>query len=119
MLRTFLAAKLHRLVVTEADIDYVGSITLDRDLLEMSGIMPGEKVLVADLSSASRFETYVIEAQAGSGTVCINGAAARLSAPGDRIIVMQFVQVDTDEETPPEPRVVMADENNRNPGLLS
>jgi aspartate 1-decarboxylase len=106
-------------VVTEADIDYVGSITLDRDLLELSGIRPGEKVLVADLSSAARFETYVIEAPAGSGTVCINGAAARLASPGDRIIVMQFVQLDTESEEPPLPRVVMADDSNRNPRLLT
>ena len=118
MLRSFMASKLHRLVVTEADIDYVGSITLDSDLLELSGIAPGEKVLVADLSSAERFETYVIEAPAGSGTVCINGAAARLAAPGDRIIVMQFVLVDTGREDPPQPRVVMADDNNLNPRLL-
>lgn len=119
MLRTFLASKLHRLVVTEADLDYVGSITLDRDLMELSGIMAGERVLVADLNSSARFETYAIEAPAGSGTVCINGAAARLAARGDRIIVMQFVQVDTDREEPPAPRVVMADDNNRNPRLLT
>lgn len=117
MHRCFLAAKLHRMVITGADLDYVGSITIDADLLRLSGIMPGERVLVADMESGERFETYVLRGEPGSGTICINGAAARLVHPGDRAIILQFVWVDGDE-TPPTPRVVVADDGNRNPRLL-
>lgn len=117
MHRCFLGAKLHRMVVTGAELDYVGSITIDADLLELSGILPGERVLVADLQSGARFETYVIRGEPGSGVICINGAAARLVSPGDRVLVLQFVWVDAGE-TPPEQRVVVADDGNRNPRLL-
>jgi aspartate 1-decarboxylase len=115
--RCFLGAKLHRMVITEADLDYVGSITIDSDLLDISGILPGEKVLVADLESGRRFETYVLSGERGSGTICINGAAARLVRPGDRAIILQFVWVGSGE-VPPEPRVVVADDENLNPRLL-
>jgi aspartate 1-decarboxylase len=115
--RCFLGAKLHRMVITEADLDYVGSITVDSDLLDLSGIEPGEKVLVADIDSGERFETYVIEGERGSGTICINGAAARLVHTGDRVIVLQFVWVG-DGEDPPEPKVVIADGSNKNPRIL-
>jgi len=115
--RCFLGAKLHRVVITGADLDYVGSITIDADLLDLSGILPGERVLVADLESGQRFETYVLEGERGSGTICINGAAARLVHPGDRAIVLQFVWV-SGSEAPPVPRVVVADDANRNPRLL-
>jgi len=118
LFRCFLGAKLHRVVVTEARLDYVGSITIDADLLELSGIMPGERVLVADLESGERFETYVLRGERGSGTVCINGAAARLVHPGDRVIVMQFTWVDS-EEVPPAPRIVVADDDNLDPRLLN
>jgi len=106
------------MVVTGADLDYVGSITIDRNILDISGISPGEKVLVADLASGSRFETYVLEGERGSGTICVNGAAARLVSQGDRVIVLQFVWVETGEE-PPVPRIVMADDRNLEPHLLS
>lgn len=118
MVRCFLGAKLHRLVVTEADPDYVGSITLDTDLLDISGIRPGERVLVAGLESGARFETYVMRGAPGSGTVCINGAAALLVRPGERVIVLQFVWADPSTEDVPEPVVVMADDTNRNPYRL-
>lgn len=117
MKRCYLGAKLHRLVITEANPDYIGSITLDRDLLDLSGIREWEKVLVGDLENGNRFETYVIEGQAGSGIVCINGAAAKLVSPGDRIIVMQFVWIEADEEVT-EPVIVIADDRNLNPVLL-
>ena len=117
MKRCYLGAKLHRLVITEANPDYIGSITLDRDLLDLSGIREWEKVLVGDLENGNRFETYVIEGQAGSGIVCINGAAAKLVSPGDRIIVMQFVWIEEDEEVT-EPVIVIADDRNLNPVLL-
>jgi aspartate 1-decarboxylase len=119
LLRCFLGAKLHRIRITGADPDYVGSITLDRDLLDLSGIMPGERVLVAGLDSGARFETYVMEAAAGSGTVCINGAAALLVSPGERVIVLQFVWTDPDTADVPPPVVVMADESNLNPYTIS
>ncbi|MBD3369509.1 aspartate 1-decarboxylase [Candidatus Fermentibacteria bacterium] len=118
MFRCFLTAKLHRLVITECDLDYVGSITLDRDLLELSGILLDERVLVADLRSGARFETYVMEGEPGSGTVCINGAAARLVDRGDRIIVMQFSWIDTAVEVSPGARVVVANDENLEPRLL-
>ncbi|MBN1434047.1 aspartate 1-decarboxylase [Candidatus Fermentibacterales bacterium] len=120
MMRCFLGSKLHRMVVTEADPDYAGSITLDRDLLDLAGMLPWEKVLVGNLRNGCRFETYVIEAERGSGTVCVNGAAARLVSIGDRIIVMQFFWADPDAESIPRPRVVVANEvDNLDPRLLS
>lgn len=117
MFRCFLGAKLHRMVVTGAELDYIGSITVDTDLLDLSGIRPGERVQVADLSNGERFETYVIEGEPGSGTVCVNGAAARMVRAGDRVIVLQYAWVGNDEE-PPVPRVVVADDSNLNPRLL-
>lgn len=117
MLRCFLGAKLHRMVVTDADVSYPGSITIDRALLDISGMAAGERVQVADLDNGERFETYVMEAPAESGTICINGAAALLVRPGHRVIVMQYVWVDS-TETPPVPRVVLADDRNLNPRLL-
>lgn len=115
MLRCFLKSKLHRMVVTQAELDYVGSITIDRDLMDMAGLLPNEKVLVADIDTGSRFETYVLEGERGSGTICINGAAARLCSPGDRVIILQFAWLDTGGESPPEPVVIVADDDNLNP----
>lgn len=117
MQRCFLGSKLHRMVITEADLDYIGSITIDGELLDLSGILPGERVQVADLSTGARFETYVLEGPRSSGMICINGAAARLVNPGDRAIILQYVWVDSDE-TPPQPRVVVANDRNLNPELL-
>ena len=117
MLRCFLGAKLHRMVITEADLNYVGSITIDSDLLDISGILPGERVMVADIESGARFETYVLEGKKGSGVICINGAAARLVHTGDRAIILQYVWLDN-TEAPPKPKVVMADSRNLNPSLL-
>jgi len=103
--------------ITEANIDYMGSITIDRELLDISGIKPGERVQVADIDTGNRFETYVFEGERGSGTICINGAAAKLVQEGDLVIILQYVWVDSDE-TPPTPRVVIADSSNCNPELL-
>lgn len=118
MFRCFLGAKLHRMTVTGAELDYVGSISIDSDLLDLSGIRPGERVQVADLSNGERFETYVVEDARGSGTVCVNGAAARMVRAGDLVIVLQYAWVGDDEQ-PPVPRVVVADERNLNPRLLA
>ena len=107
------------MVVTQAELDYMGSITIDRDLMDMTGLLPNEKVLVADLNTGNRFETYVLEGERGSGTICINGAAAKLCDPGDRVIILQFAWVNMDEEPIPAPVVVVADDSNLNPRELS
>jgi len=116
--RCFLKSKLHRMVVTQAELDYMGSITIDRDLMDITGLLEHEKVLVADIDTGNRFETYVLEGERGSGIICINGAAARLSDPGDRVIILQFVWINTDEEPVPVPVVVVADDANLNPREL-
>lgn len=119
MYRCFLKSKLHRMVVTGADLDYVGSITIDRSLMDLAGLMAHEKVLVADLSTGNRFETYVLEGEPGTGTICINGAAARLCSPGDRVIILQFAWLDPEQGPPPEPVVITADDSNLNPEVIS
>ena len=108
-MRWLLRSKIHGATVTEAQLDYVGSITLDRDLVEKAGLMVGEKVLVVDLTNGARLETYVMVAERGSGVVCMNGASAHLIRKGDRVIVMGFEL--TDE--PVEPRKVLVDGENR------
>jgi aspartate 1-decarboxylase len=107
-----LRGKIHRATVTEARVDYVGSITIDRDLLDASGILPGELVLVADIADGARFETYVMEGERGGGTICINGAAARLVNVGDLVIIMAFAYCGEDEARELKPKVVLPDENN-------
>lgn len=113
MLLKVLRAKIHRATVTEAVIDYVGSITIDRDLLDASGIVPGECVLVADMTDGARFETYVFEGEPGSGTICINGAAARLVDVGDEVIIMAFGYMEPDQARDLKPGVVLVDKLNR------
>jgi len=106
-------AKIHRATVTDARIDYVGSITIDPELFEAAGIVLGESVLVADMTDGARFETYVMEGERGSGTVCINGAAARLVSVGDEVIIMAFAYVTEQEAKGLRPTVVLVDETNR------
>ncbi len=113
MLIKVLRAKIHRGTITQAEIDYVGSITIDPELTEAVGIVEGECVLVADLADGARFETYVILTERGSGTICINGAAARLVSVGDKVIIMGFAYVSPDEQPPVKPRIVLVDEKNR------
>jgi aspartate 1-decarboxylase len=108
-----LRAKIHRATVTEADLDYVGSITIDPELTDASGIVPGECVLVADLSNGTRHWTYVMEGERGSGVVCINGAAARLVHAGDQVIVMSFAYVTPEEARHLKPGIVLVDDKNR------
>ena len=105
MLITLLKAKLHRIRVTEANLDYEGSLTLDPDDMEAVGIVPYEKILVADLENGNRFETYAIAGRRGSRVCCLNGAAARLGKVGDRLIVMCFAQVSPDEAAGWQPKV--------------
>ncbi|MDP7286706.1 MAG: aspartate 1-decarboxylase [Phycisphaerae bacterium] len=113
MLLKILKGKIHRATVTEAMIDYVGSITIDRDLLDASGILPGQCVLVADMTDGARFETYVFEGESGSGVICINGAAARLVNPGDEVIIMAYGYMEPQEARDFKPDVVLVDKSNR------
>lgn len=106
-------AKIHRAVVTGADLHYEGSIGIDPDLLEASGILPFEAVHVWNVSSGTRFETYAIPLQRGSGEVCVNGAAARLVQAGDLVIVASFCWMDEAEGRRFQPKVVLVDEKNR------
>ena len=112
MLIKVLRAKLHRARVTEANVDYVGSITLDPDIYESVGLLPGEAVLVADITNGQRFETYVLRGERGSRTVCINGAAARLVRVDDTVIVMGFGYVTPDEAAVLVPRIALLDDRN-------
>jgi aspartate 1-decarboxylase len=102
-------SKIHRATVTEANIDYVGSITIDQHLMALTGIYPNERVHVWNLTNGYRLETYAISAASGSGTICLNGAAAHHAAPGDKVIIAAFCW--TDEEI--EPRMILVDEHNR------
>lgn len=113
MYRTMLKSKIHRATVTYADVDYVGSITLDADLMDAADLLPGELVHVVDINNGARLETYVIEGERGSGTVGINGAAARLVHPGDLVIVMAYAQLPDDEARDFKPRVLLVDGENR------
>ena len=113
MLLKVLRAKIHRATVTEAKIEYVGSITIDRDLMDATGLMAGECVLVADMTDGARFETYVIEGERGSGIICINGAAARLVTPGDEVIIMAFGYFTEDEVAELTPQIALVDGSNR------
>lgn len=107
-----LKAKIHRATVSEANLNYEGSITIDRNILEASGIMAHEQVHVCDIDNGERFVTYVIEGTPGSGAMCVNGAAARLVSPGDKIIVMAYCQVNAEEARAHRPKVVLMGENN-------
>lgn len=109
MMRQVVRSKIHKATVTDANLDYIGSITIDRDLLEKADLWPGEKVLVASNTSGARLETYIIEGEAGSGCICINGAAAHLIKPGEEVIIMAFALV----EEQIEPVFILVDENNR------
>ncbi|MGA2265208.1 MAG: aspartate 1-decarboxylase [Phycisphaerae bacterium] len=113
MLLKVLRAKIHRATITAASVDYVGSVTIDRDLMDAAGIGRNECVLVADLSNGQRFETYVMEGPRGSGMICINGAAANLVTIGDLVIIMSFGYVTEDEARTIQPRIVLVDEKNR------
>ena len=112
MQRIMLKSKIHRATVTEADLHYVGSITIDRGLMKEADIIPYERVQVVDIDNGNRLETYAIEGEEGSGTICINGAAARLIHRGDRIIIFSYVYVDDEEARSFKPRIVYVDENN-------
>ncbi|NEQ05699.1 MAG: aspartate 1-decarboxylase [Moorea sp. SIO4E2] len=108
-MRIMLKSKIHRAQVTEANVNYVGSITVDRTLMEKADLLPGEKVLVVDNTNGNRLETYVLEGEADSGVICMNGGSARLVCPGDIITLLAFDV--TDEINPP--KKILVDENNK------
>ena len=118
MLRKLLRAKIHRATVTQADQDYIGSITIDRDLMDAVDLVAGECVLVADIDNGNRFETYVFEGERGSGVICLNGAAANLVSVSDKVIIMAFGYVTDDEAASVTPKVVLVDERNRPSRML-
>ena len=113
MLRKILKSKIHRSTVTETNIDYEGSITIDEALMQEAGILPFEQLKIANLRNGERFETYVIPGPRDSGTICINGAAAHKAAKGDLIIIFQYVYLAPEELEAHSPRVVYVDQKNR------
>ena len=110
---TLLKAKIHRAVVKQADLDYVGSITIDSGLLRESGILEYEKVEIADIDNGSRFETYAIAGEEGSGIICLNGAAAKCVNVGDKVIIMAYAQMTPEEAKTHRPTVIFVDDNNQ------
>ncbi|SER12627.1 L-aspartate 1-decarboxylase [Gracilibacillus ureilyticus] len=112
MLRTMMKSKIHRATVTEANLNYVGSITIDAEILEKAGILPHEKVQIVNNNNGARLETYVIPGEYGSKVICLNGAAARLVQPGDIIIIVSYALVSDEELEGFKPRVAIMDENN-------
>ncbi len=110
---TMLKGKIHRATVVQAEIDYVGSITVDPVLMEAAGIFEYEKVAVVDVTNGARLETYTIEGERGSGMICLNGAAAKLIHKGDKVILMAYAEMSPEEAKTHKPKVVFVDENNR------
>ena len=110
---TMLKSKIHRATVTQAELDYVGSITIDEELMKASGISEYEKVQIADVNNGQRFETYVIAGEKGSGVICLNGAGARCVQKGDKVIIMSYAQLDSAEAAEHKPRVVFVDDSNK------
>ena len=113
MLRTMFKSKIHRATVTQADLHYVGSVTIDADLLDAADLLPGELVHIVDITNGARLETYVITGERGSGVIGINGAAAHLVHPGDLVILISYAQVEDAEARALVPRVVHVDADNR------
>lgn len=119
MFRTMLGGKIHRVAVTEADLNYVGSITVDQDLLDAAGILANEKVQIVNNNNGARFETYTISGERGSGVICLNGAAARLVQKGDIVIIMSYVMLSEAAAAAHRPKVVLVDEANKIRDILS
>ena len=114
-----LKGKIHRATVKQAELNYVGSITVDADLLDAAGIYEYEKVAIVDIENGSRFETYTIAGERGSGMICLNGAAARCVSVGDKIIIMAYASMSEEESEHHKPKVVFVDENNHISRLTS
>jgi aspartate 1-decarboxylase len=112
MYRTMMKSKLHRATVTQADLNYVGSLTLSIDLMEAADLLPGEKVDIVDINNGARLSTYVIQGPNGAGIIGINGAAARLIMPGDKVIILSYAVVSEEEARELKPKVVFVDDKN-------
>lgn len=112
MILTMLKGKIHRATVTQAELNYVGSITIDKTLMEASNILENEKVQIVDVNNGERFETYVIPGARDSGVICVNGAAARLVQPGDKVIIIAYAQMNEDEAKKYKPAVVFMNDDN-------
>ena len=119
MVLTMLKGKIHRATVRQAELDYVGSITVDPELMEAAGILEYEKVVIVDINNGSRFETYTIAGEPGSGMICLNGAAARCVSQGDKIIIMCYAEMTPKEAEEHKPKVVFVDDNNKITRLTS
>ncbi len=118
MFRTMMNGKIHRATVTEANLNYVGSITIDTDILDAVGMVANEKVQIVNNNNGARFETYIIPGERGAGTVCLNGAAARLVQPGDTVIIISYALVSEEELAHHYPKVAIMDEKNRIKDLI-
>ncbi|WP_139489131.1 aspartate 1-decarboxylase [Brevibacillus dissolubilis] len=112
MFRTMMKAKIHRATVTEANLNYVGSITIDKNILDALDLLPNEKVQIVNNNNGARFETYIIEGAPGSGVICLNGAAARLVQPGDVVIIINYAMMSDEEARKHVPKVAIMGENN-------
>ncbi|WP_042355293.1 aspartate 1-decarboxylase [Bacillus rubiinfantis] len=112
MFRTMMNGKIHRATVTEANLNYVGSITIDEDILEAVGMMANEKVQIVNNNNGARLETYIIPGKRGSGVICLNGAAARLVQPGDIVIIISYVILTHEEAQDHRPKIAIMDEHN-------
>lgn len=113
MLYTVFHGKIHRATVTEANLEYMGSVTIDSDLMQKAGILEGERVQIVDNNNGNRLETYTIAGPAGSGIICLNGAAARKVTVGDKVIIIAYAQMTKEEAEKSVPKVVMVDDNNK------
>jgi aspartate 1-decarboxylase len=113
MIIEVLKSKLHRVRVTQAELNYVGSITIDEDLIKAANIIPNEKVQIVNNNNGARFETYVIKGERGSGTVCLNGATARLAQVGDVVIIMSYAYMEMDEARAYQPILIFPDNDNK------
>ena len=112
MILTMLKGKIHKATITQAELNYMGSITIDKTLMEASKIIENEKVQIVDINNGARFETYVIPGKRDSGVICVNGAAARLVQPGDRVIIIAYAQMDEGEAKKYKPAVVFMNDDN-------
>ncbi|MBU0697368.1 MAG: aspartate 1-decarboxylase [Bacteroidetes bacterium] len=113
MIIEVLKSKIHRVKVTQSELNYVGSITIDEDLIDAANMIPNEKVQVVNNNNGARFETYIIKGERGSGTICLNGSCARLAQIGDIVIIVSYAQLEMEEAKKFEPILVFPDENNR------
>ncbi|MEC1614681.1 aspartate 1-decarboxylase [Bacillus mojavensis] len=113
MYRTMMSGKLHRATVTESNLNYVGSITIDEDLIDAVGMLPNEKVQIVNNNNGARLETYIIPGQRGSGVICLNGAAARLVQKGDKVIIISYKMMSDQEAAKHQPKVAVLNDQNK------